>query len=67
MNADRTGGGNLPVPPEPPSPDPLARARRSASESRPLRVWVDMTASAKTTASPVFARSLPTSPAPRTG
>ena len=46
MNADQTSGGNLPVPPEPPSPDPLARARRSAGESRPLRVWLDMTASA---------------------
>src|SRR5206468_2779699 len=32
-------GGNLPVPPEPPSTGPLARTKR-------LRVWIDMTASA---------------------
>src|SRR5207248_2230046 len=35
-----------PVPPEPPSTGPLTRTRRSADASRPLRVWVDMTASA---------------------
>jgi predicted glycosyltransferase len=39
-------GGNLPVPPEPPSTGPLTRTRRSAGATRPLRVWVDMTASA---------------------
>src|SRR5204862_7499646 len=39
-------GGNLPVSPEPPSPGPLTRTRRSAAATRPLRVWIDMTASA---------------------
>jgi uncharacterized protein len=45
MNADRIGG-NLPVSPEPPSTGPLTRTRRSAGATRPLRVWLDMTASA---------------------
>ena len=39
-------GGNLPIPPEPPSSGPLSRTRRSAGATRPLRVWIDMTASA---------------------
>ena len=39
-------GGNLPVSPEPPSTGPLTRTRRSAAAERPLRVWIDMTASA---------------------
>jgi uncharacterized protein len=47
VTADLQGhGGNLPVPPEPPSTGPLPRTRRSAGATRPLRVWIDMTASA---------------------
>ena len=46
MSAEAGRGENLPVPPEPPSTGPLPRTRRSAAANRPLRVWIDMTASA---------------------
>ena len=48
MSSPRPGdGGNLPVSPELPSPGPLTRTRRSATTaSRPLHVWLDITAPA---------------------